>query len=151
MIDYSAPDLTQHPPRSPRVRLGGFVHLPRLLDNARAAVAGKLGEYMFPCPLDQRLFTFTGLTADALLAELRSGPRSDSEMLAWVMTHLQPRRLPHEILAWSAWLETLGPGDVKRHAHFAEDIGALAPARDDIRTNFDRLELDDYVSFGGKG
>ena len=27
MITYSTPDLTQHPPRSPRVRLGGYVHL----------------------------------------------------------------------------------------------------------------------------
>ena len=40
MISYSTPDLTQHPPRSPRVRLGGFVHLPRLLDKARAYAAG---------------------------------------------------------------------------------------------------------------
>ena len=40
MINYHTPDLTQHPPRSPRVRLGGFVHLPRLLDKARAFAAG---------------------------------------------------------------------------------------------------------------
>jgi hypothetical protein len=44
----------------------------------------------------------------------------------------------------------LGPGDAKRHAGFAEDIGELSPGRDDIRTNFDRLELDDYMSFGGR-
>ena len=42
MIDYRHPDLTQHPPRSPRVRLGGFAHLPRLLDKARAFAAGRL-------------------------------------------------------------------------------------------------------------
>ncbi len=33
----SAPDLTQRPPRSPRVRLGGLVLLPRMLDKGRAA------------------------------------------------------------------------------------------------------------------
>jgi hypothetical protein len=32
----------------------------------------------------------------------------------------------------------------------AEDIERLAPGRDDIRTNFDRLDLDDYISFGGR-
>ena len=32
----NAPDLTQRPPRSPRVRLGGFVILPRMLDKGRA-------------------------------------------------------------------------------------------------------------------
>jgi hypothetical protein len=45
MISYSAPDLSQHPPRSPRARLGGYVHLPRLLDKARAHLAGRMGEY----------------------------------------------------------------------------------------------------------
>lgn len=44
MVDYCHPDLTQHPPRSPRVRLGGFAHLPRLLDKARAVAAGTNGE-----------------------------------------------------------------------------------------------------------
>ena len=46
MTDFSAPDLTQHPPRSVRVRLGGFAHLPRLLDKARAFAAGKQGSYV---------------------------------------------------------------------------------------------------------
>jgi hypothetical protein len=36
----SAPNLTQRPPRSPRVRLGGYVLLPRLLDKGRAELAG---------------------------------------------------------------------------------------------------------------
>ena len=43
MINYSAPDLTQHPPRSLRVRLGGYAHLCRLLDKARAVNAGLHG------------------------------------------------------------------------------------------------------------
>ncbi len=38
-------DLTQRPPRSPRVRLGGYAILPRLLDKCRALLAGKVGEY----------------------------------------------------------------------------------------------------------
>lgn len=150
MIDYAQPDLTRHPPRSPRVRLGGFVHLPRLLDKTRAVVAGRQGDYVFPCPLDQRFFAFTGLDADAFLAEVRTG-KSDTEMLAWVRERLSPRRLPHEILAWSAWLENLAPGDAKRHGNFQNEIARLAPGRDDIVTTFDRLELDDYVTFGGRG
>ena len=36
---YDPYDLTQHPPRSLRVRLGGYVHLARLLDKARAVLA----------------------------------------------------------------------------------------------------------------
>ena len=39
----SAPDLTQRPPRSPRVRLGGYVILARILDKGRATLANKAG------------------------------------------------------------------------------------------------------------
>ena len=149
MVNLSAPDLTQHPPRSPRVKLGGFVHLPRLLDKARAAAAGTLGEFIYPCPLDNRFFAFTGLSADALLAEVKQG-RSDTEMLAWVVANLSPKRQPWEIAAWSDYLTALSPGDVQRHKVFAEHIEKLGPGRDDIVTYFDRLDLDDYVSYGGK-
>ncbi|MEY4490155.1 MAG: hypothetical protein RIQ79_2663 [Verrucomicrobiota bacterium] len=149
MINLSAPDFTQHPPRSPRVKLGGFVHLPRLLDKARAAASGKLGEFVFPCPLDQRFFVFTSLSADALLAEVKQG-RSDTEMLAWVMAHANPSRQPWEIAAWSDYLSGLSAGDAKRHQMFAQTIQSLGPGRDDIVTYFDRLDLDDYVSYSGK-
>ncbi len=149
MVNYSAPDLTRHPPRSPRVRLGGFVHLPRLLDKARAFTAGKHGDYIYPCPLDQRFFTFTGIDPEAFLEAVRGG-RSDTEMLAWVSDFSRPTRAPHEILAWSAWLESLAPGDARRHSAFAEIIQAHAPGRTDIVTTFDRLELDDFVSFSGR-
>ena len=149
MISYTSPDLSQHPPRSPRARLGGFVHLPRLLDKARAAANGKLGEYIYPCPLDKRLFHYSGVDPEALLAQVKLG-KSDTEMLAWFLSQMKPVRTPWEIEAWSHWLETLAPGDADRHQSFAEAIKTLAPGRDDIRTTFDRLELDDYVSFGGK-
>ena len=42
---FANPDLTQFPPRSPRVRLGGYVILPRCLDKCRASLAGKNGEF----------------------------------------------------------------------------------------------------------
>ena len=125
------------------------MHLSRLLDKCRALNAGTLGEYIFPCPLDKRFFQFTGIDAQVFLSEVKTG-KSDTEMLAWVNARLQPARAPHEIIAWSHWLENLGPGDAERHAGFAETLKEIAPGRDDIRTNFDRLDLDDYVSFGGR-
>ncbi|VVM08157.1 DUF5069 domain-containing protein [Methylacidimicrobium tartarophylax] len=142
-------DLTQRPPRSPRVRLGGFVCLPRLLDKGRAHLAGKAGEYRYNCPLDQRWFSFTGLSADALLGELAKG-KSDSEMLAWILETTPRRREPSEILGWSAYMETRAPGDAESHQVFAESLAKLAPAREDIASWFDLLDLDDHVSFGGR-
>ena len=147
MLQLSSPDLTQHPPRSPRVQLGGFVHLPRLLDKARATIAGKQGEYHYNCPLDGNFFAFTGIDHDALLAELKKG-RTDSEMLAWVRAN--SKRLPSEVAAWSLWMRTTAPGGSPGHEWFAEVIKANSSERDDIYGIFDLLDMDDYVSFGGK-
>jgi hypothetical protein len=41
----NSPDLTQRPARSARVKVGGCVILPRVLDVGRAHLAGKAGEY----------------------------------------------------------------------------------------------------------
>ena len=148
MVSYKAPDLSQHPPRSPRVRLGGYVVLPRILDKARAHLAGTTGLYKWNNPLDQRLWLFTGLKAEDFLAAVATG-KSDSEMLAWVNANAKPTRQTWEIIAWSEWLENLSPGDAKRHAMFAEEITRHAPAREDIHTIFDRLDMDDFLTFGG--
>ncbi len=150
MISYQHPDFTQHPPRNPRVRLGGYVHLPRLLDKARAHLAGKLGDYKWNCALDQRFTAFNGVDIEALLTEVKLG-RSDTEMLAWVTANSKPPRAAWEIAAWSEWMTNLGAGNVARHTMFAEEIARNAPDREDIGTFFDRLELDDFVSYGGKG
>lgn len=149
MISYSAPNLALHPPRSPRSRLGGYVHFPRLLDKARAQLAGQMGEYLWNCPLDQRFFAFAGVTPEALLAAVQQG-KGDAEMLEWLQATQATKRQPWEIASWSTWMEALSPGDVQRHQTFAEHIQKMGPKRDDIRTMFDRLELDDYFSFGGK-
>ena len=148
-IDYSTPDLTRHPPRSPRTRLGGFVHLPRLIDKARAVVAGTNGDFHYNCPIDQRFLAFTGLNPDELFAEIKAG-KSDSEILAYVMAHLQPKRHASEIAAWSHWFEQLTPTPPDTRAFFNDVHRKNAAHRDDIATWFDWLELDDYVTFGGK-
>lgn len=147
MINYSTPDLTAHPPRSLRVRLGGYAHLPRLLDKARASLVGKNGEFHYNCPLDRHFFEFTGLDHEVFLAELKQG-RSDSEMLAYVRAHT--KRLPSEIYAWSTWVEQHGPGGVPGHEWLASVIKSAGPTRDDIRSFADLLDLDDYASYGGK-
>ena len=147
MINYSAPDLTQHPPRSVRVRLGGYVHLSRLLDKARAVIAGKGAEYHYNCPLDQRFFAFTGITPEAMLAEIKTG-KTDVQILEWVNT--VSKRQPYEVVAWSAWLEQHGPGGPDGHEWFAEVIKAHKSERDDLRSFADLLDFDDYLSYGGK-
>ena len=147
MINYSTPDLTQHPPRSVRVRLGGYAHLARLLDKARAVIAGKAGEFHYNCPLDQRFFAFTGINHEAMLAEIKTG-KTDVQILEWVNT--TSKRSLNEVVAWSAWLEQLGPGGAPGHEWIASVLKGHNSARDDIRSFADLLDFDDYMSYGGK-
>lgn len=149
MINYHSPDLTQHPPRSPRVRLGGFAHLPRLIDKARATLAGTQGEYTYDCAMDALFWEFTGLNAASFLAEVKTG-KCDYDLLTYVVNSTQPRRTRSEIANWSAWLENRPAMGTEGRAYFNQVHAAIGPRREDIGTWFDLLDLEDFVCFGGK-
>jgi hypothetical protein len=146
----TALDLTQRPPRSPRTRLGGYALLPRMLDKGRATLAGKNGEYRYNCPLDQHLVRFAGFDADKLLAELKAG-KGDGEILEWINQNAAHQRNPWEIQQWSDYQERRGPdSDAETLQMFAGYISKITTTREDLHTWADVLDLDDYVSFGGK-
>ena len=144
----NAPNLTQHPPRSPRVRLGGYTILPRLLDKARAVIAGTAGEYKYNNPNDGHFFRFTGLSPETLMEQVKTGV-GDWDMLLWVNANALLKRTTLEINQWSDWTETVSFNDVEMREWFTDQIKRLNPAREDLRGTFDYLDLDDYVSFGG--
>lgn len=148
-MNFNTPDLTQHPPRSPRVRLGGYVCLPRCLDKGRATLAGKNGEYHFACPLDHRFLDFVGIDPEELKKQLAAG-KGDNEILEWVEKNARFHRSPMEIAAWSAMVENRAPGDPETREYLNGMHTKVAPKREDIYTFFDMLDVDDYVSFGGK-
>jgi hypothetical protein len=145
----NVPDLTKQPPRSARVRLGGYVILPRCLDKGRATIAGKNGEYHYNCPLDQRLLGFVGVDAEALKKQLKAG-KGDGDILEWIQANAKFKRTDSEIAAWSELGERRVPTDPESRGYFNELHAKSAPKREDIATWFDLLDVDDYVSFGGK-
>jgi Domain of unknown function (DUF5069) len=143
------PDLTQRPPRSAHARLGGYVTLPRCLDKGRAALAGKNGEYHYACPLDQRFLDFVGIDSEALKKELATG-KGDGEILEWIEKNAKHKRTELEIDTWSGWAAKRVPTDTESRGYFNDLHQKAAPKREDVATWFDLLDLDDYVSFGGK-
>ena len=71
-------DLRKTFPRSMKTRLAGYVHLARMIDKCRAVLAGTEGEYIYPCPMDERLLDYAGITAKvkdtlALIRAIRGG------------------------------------------------------------------------------
>ena len=146
----AAPDLTQRPPRSVRSRLGGYAILPRMLDKGRATLTGTNGEFNYDCPLDQRIIDFLGIDAAALREELAAG-KGDGEILDWINANAKHKRQPWEIQQWSDYMDKRGPdSDAETLGFFGEAVGKYTKTREDIRGWFDLLDLDDFVTFGGK-
>lgn len=150
VANLSAPDLTRRPPRSPRSRLGGYALLPRMLDKGRATIIGANGEYHYNCPLDRRFMSFIGIDAEKLLTELKKG-KGDGEILEWIQANAKYKRAPWEIQQWSDYMDRRGPDSDAESLQFWTDyISKLSQTREDIKTWADLLDLDDFVSFGGK-
>ncbi|HEX7516400.1 MAG TPA: DUF5069 domain-containing protein [Chthoniobacterales bacterium] len=143
--EVKSKDLTKEPPRSPRVRIGGYAILARTFDKCCALIAGSIGEYHFDCPLDNMLFGFKGVTGDDFKTEVENGA-SDEEMAQWLDSHGE-KRTPEEVKAWSDEAEATRPHDnPERREWFEEQVKphGLDPAR---TTLFDWLEVDDKASY----
>ena len=110
---------------------------------------GKAGDYKFGNPMDQQFLAFTGISEAALLEQVKSDA-GDWDVLLWVNEQANPRRAPHEIRAWSEWLETMPIGDAEDFEWFTAQVKRLNPARADLHTVMDYLDADDHASFGGR-
>ncbi len=133
-------DLRTEYPRSIRSPLGGYLHLARMIDKCRAKHAGTLGDYIFPCPIDQRLLDFSGISSDAFLAAVHS--RTDAEILQWFQDSAFPHT-PQEIEDWNMALLNRGPDTEEKWKSFQEIRDRIDPTRTDITTWADLLDLDE--------
>ena len=120
-----------------------------MLDKGRAVLAGKAGEYKYACPLDQRFLEYAGIDPEALKKELAAG-KGDGEILEWIVAHAKNKATDAQILAWSQYQELQAPANLESREYFHELHTQIAPKRIDIASWFDLLDVDDYVSFGGK-
>lgn len=74
-------------PRRGRESMGPFLWLARVYDKARAAAAGTIHDYIYPCPMDRGVFERWGITSgdfDRAVTELTD----DAAMLAWAQARV---------------------------------------------------------------
>jgi hypothetical protein len=120
-----------------------------MLDKGRATIAGLNGEFNFDCPLDQQFTSFVGITGNDLKEQLAKG-LGDGEILDWINANAKIKRCPFEIASWTSWQDQRVATDLEMRQFFNEYHQQIAPSRTDVATWFDILDIDDYVSFGGK-
>ena len=86
-------------PRRGREPLGGVLWLARVVDKARAAAAGTLHDYIYPCPMDRGVFERWGVHAREFEVALREHG-TDEGVLEW----LRGRVAPAQQEAANRWL-----------------------------------------------
>jgi hypothetical protein len=133
-------DLRNQYPRSIRERLGGYVHLGRMIDKCRALQAGMQGDYIYPCPLDERLLQFAGIASEAFAREVQS--KADREMVDWFQINATTHTAS-EIEAWNEMMLTAGPDTEDKWTYFKNTRDAMDPRRTDVITWADLLDLDE--------
>ena len=135
-------DLTKQFPRSPIDRLHGIDHLKRLIDKARASNAGTLGEYIYNCPLDQRLLGHFGISAEDF-ARLVQTHATDETVYAELWKRVPKALKPEAVEAFNKQYESAGPETPEKQAWFNSMLQSLDPSRTDIKTYPRLIDLEE--------
>jgi mannose-6-phosphate isomerase-like protein (cupin superfamily) len=99
----AARDLTVDAPRPFGLELEGYAYLPRMLDKARATLAGTAGEYLFGCPVDHTCMARLGI-APELVLDLAARYAEDGRVLEALRDHgIPPAR--------EAWFDAVAVED----------------------------------------
>tara|TARA_B100000408_G_C10235789_1_gene197205 strand:- start:34 stop:453 length:420 start_codon:yes stop_codon:yes gene_type:complete len=134
-------DLTKNFPRSPYEKVDDYMMLGRTIDKAHATLQGLLGEYMYDCPLDKRLFGFLGISAHQLL-ELVENSENDEDVVDSLKT-IQVERNTEEIKQFNDQILESGPNDDESQVYFERLRQKHAPDRPDISSWFDIIEAEE--------
>lgn len=130
-------------PRSPYDRLGGYVHLPRLIDKARLHRKGLLNGYNYKTVgFDKHLLAFLRLDPEKF-EEAANRLDDDAAILEWIEAN-GARHSPEEIDEWNHAMMTRHPDTAEKKArflHFLREAGG--DGRRDIATYFDLIEFDE--------
>ena len=130
-------------PRSPYEKLGGYVHLPRLIDKAKLHRKGLLDGYNYKTVgFDKHLLSFLKIEGDAF-EEAVHRLENDDAILNWVETSCV-KHSSDEIEHWNQAMISRHPDTAAKKArfsHFLKQSGG--GGRKDIRTCFDLIEFDE--------
>ncbi|MFQ5444752.1 MAG: DUF5069 domain-containing protein [Nitrospinales bacterium] len=133
-------DLTQTFPRSPKEKFAGLVHAPRMVDKALAYKNKRLGEYIYPCPLDKVILDFLGIKEKQFTkVAVENG---DAGILDLVEQKCRDRS-PEKIEAVNQQILQRQPKNEKRWKDFYEMRDKIDPTRTDINTWVGLIDLEE--------
>jgi uncharacterized protein DUF5069 len=122
-------------------KLEGHVHLARMIDKCRAVLAGTEGEYIYPCPMDERLLEFVGITADQFTAAVKSN-QTDEGVAEWFRKTAKVH-FAAELEAWNRMMLNRGPSTPEKQDYFNKLRDAVDPTRTDLTAWADLQDLEE--------
>ena len=134
-------DLRTQFPRSMRTTLAGYAHVARMIDKCRAVLAGMEGEYVYPCPIDERLMDFAGITSEQFTAAVKANP-TDEGVETWFRTTARSHPAA-DLEAWNSELLARGPSSPESAERFKTYRDAADPSRIDITAWADLQDLEE--------
>ena len=78
-------------PRARGMVIGDIPWLARIADKARAKLADRIGDYIYPCPADQNSLKEVEMSGEEFL-ELVAGSADDDELIAKMKDHLAQKQ-----------------------------------------------------------
>ena len=127
-------------PRSPREKMQGLVHIPRMIDKANAFKGNTLGEYIYPCPLDKIILNFIRVTPEEFAQFVTT--HDESQVDDWIKEKCQNRSDKEKNFINQQILGRSPDGD-DRWAYFYEIRNKIDPSRTDISTWVDLIDLEE--------
>ena len=124
-----------------RVTLEDYVHLARMIDKCRAVLASTEGEYIYPCPMDERLMEFAGITAEQFTAAVKDN-QTDEAVTLWFRRTAKLHD-PTELEKWNRMMLDRGPGTPEKQASFKKYRDAVDPRRTDLTSWSDLQDLEE--------
>jgi Domain of unknown function (DUF5069) len=130
-------------PRSPFEKLGGLVHLPRLIDKARLARDGLLQGYNYKTSgFDRHLLAFLGIDGDDF-ESVANELMDDQQILQWIQAN-GTAHSSAEREAWNEALITKVPDTPEKKARFQHILAELGgDGRESVKTYFDLIEFEE--------
>jgi len=137
-------DLSEHCPRSPRQKLGGFVIAARSLDKCRASLLGVNGEYSFwPCSLGAELFGFTGIDPEKFREFVATGA-TDEEVGEWLAENSKVKDQA-KITKWNFTMldRRISEMDEKAQAYLEQYIEECVPGNRPVYVWLDVYDIEE--------
>lgn len=131
-------------PRSPHERLGGLVHLPRLIDKCKLVPTGRLPGYNYlTAGFDKQLLEFICIDG-ASFEKVAQESSTDEEVLNWLKVRLGPGWPSENLISeFNERLKLMRPATSDKQEIFERARAAMTPTRRKVETYFDLIDLDE--------